>query len=400
MPAGKLSQRERRMRKKAQRDARPAARDLVVPAPCGPPATRRGGISLETLKLSPGEGVTGQIWTDKVSCPCGCGSWGHSVTVEGFIPGELIQLTIGADRKQMTLVTQSGKLRVDDFGLEKDGCRFQAWNISRGRKKASIWVSPRPPAVEAPGIGMGVIECFQKIMRIGFDCGLDVMIPANWELMMAEPGKLPCCRGSVPQVSSGGGGSASVVVSATDVAERDRIASEIEEANRIAGESRALRRSAAAAASQCAGAHPKATTNGAAGQDIDARDHGRISSSGSTKGVQEVDRGEESCSRDKVSRTGLARKSKGVPQTACLDIEYDRLWRKYPQLFEGGECPCEGPGQMPVMLPRQVRRPGRRKKRSDRGSVDLDELIMIDKVLTAGTTYQEEAEEEASPGRH
>ena len=299
----------------------------------------------------------------------------------------------------MTFVTQSGKLRVDDFGLEKDGCPWDAWTISRGRKKASIWVSPRPLAVEAPGIGMGVIECKQKIMRIVFDRGLDFMIPANW-MLMAVPGEIPCCRGSVPQVSSGGGGFASVVVSATDAAERDRIASEIEEANRIAGESRALRRSAAAAAKQCASAHPKATTNGAAGQDIDAGDHGRISSSGSTKGVQEVDRGEESCSRDKVSRTGLARKSKGVPQTACLDIEYDRLWRKYPQLFEGGECPCEGPGQMPVMLPRQVRRPGRRKKRSDRGSVDLDELIMIDKVLTAGTTYQEEAEEEASPGRH
>ena len=341
-------------------------------------------------------GLPGTISSKVALCPCGCGAKCHVVEVEGFIPGELLQVTTGSGQKQTTLITQSGRLRVDDFGLEQDGRRWVVWTISRGKKELALSISPSSIEVTGTSFRAGNIlptddenavlevrisKCIQSLHSVKFTNGLDLIIPSEWSLRMGP--SRSCLQGARHSMILNEGGTSEEVKAAEEAQAVEkanaaktqvRIANEIEESNRLARESRIARRAAAAAGQR----RPEATLIG------------RPAESGVTGPEAAASRDEAHASdvpREDQSGRRMGKSQRGrVPKD--FDEEYDRLWRRHPQLFSGRERTPDQEAPPPSALEHRSSRRSRRPRRAERGQVELEELIAIDRLLQSMSSVQ------------
>ena len=113
---GTLSQAERRRRQKLLASAKPDLCQTVLregPDPPPPSAVVVSPATRRELKL-PVE-THGTLTVRQQACPCGCGATGRSIIVEGYAEGTILEVDDGHGLPPTRLVTQSGRLRVDDF---------------------------------------------------------------------------------------------------------------------------------------------------------------------------------------------------------------------------------------------------------------------------------------------
>ena len=413
---GKLSQPERRRRQKLLASAQPDLCQTVLregPDPPPPSAVVVSPATRRALKL-PVE-THGTLTVRQQACPCGCGATGRSIIVEGYAEGTILEVDDGHGLPPTRLVTQSGRLRVDDFrvGGEEEEGQPAVWVIDDGKKSASLRVFPAEvdstegrresshgSSPESNGAYRAQVRTVSPagMVRLMFDNGLTLMIPGNWKLQAAErPGSGTSAHGRRCAVSQPVKtdldevkGRGPLAPNPTVDIDQTGVEAEIAELNRRARQEKAERRSA-----------------GGGGQAERPGEGRRSASHGLCKGQSSLrqrppDHEEESLLEDPRSprqkqKKGRVRSGQATSKAGDgCELHDEDLWKRHPRLFALEDPPPACSEEESNSKARQI--PRKRKNKKKRTVIDLDELIAADFIIRGGNRQAATASDGGTPG--